>query len=238
MIRSNHHSGRLTTFIRKQGFYIALALCIVAVGVVTFLAVGNSESISEQSEVDVQKQEAPNLEQEMSRYSPSPTVTASPTPTASPTATPSATPTKAPVVQQANQSTLTMPLEGEIIKAFSGDTLVYNATLNMWMTHNGVDISAAKDAKVKAAIAGEVKSVETDESKGMVITISHSNQRETVYVGLAEAAVEEGAKVNAGQEIGTAGIPGFESGEGAHLHFEYKVDGKYVDPAENFKEAE
>ena len=48
----------------------------------------------------------------------------------------------------------------------------------------------------------------------------------------ADPFVKEGDKVNAGQQLGTAGIPPFESDLGVHVHFEYLENGKYADPAE------
>jgi murein DD-endopeptidase MepM/ murein hydrolase activator NlpD len=105
----------------------------------------------------------------------------------------------------------------------------------MWMTHNGIDISAAKDTKVVAALPGTVKKIATDPTKGQIVTITHSGNQTTVYVGLSEVNVKEGAKVNAGQKIGVAGTPGFEAAEGPHLHFEYIQNGSYVDPVKNME---
>ena len=55
-----------------------------------------------------------------------------------------------------------MPVEGEIIKELSKDTLVYSETLKEWITHLGIDIKAEKTSVVKAAEAGTVKSIKND----------------------------------------------------------------------------
>ena len=102
------------------------------------------------------------------------------------------------------------------------------------MTHNGVDISAENSDEVVAALPGEIASVKNDDSKGKTVEVSHSDGSRTVYAGLSEVVVEEGGKINAGQKLGIAGTPSFEADKGAHLHFEYIVDGKYKDPVEYF----
>lgn len=225
-----NNAGKFKNFMKKNGFYVGLLACVLVVGVAVFLAAG-SQPVEEPQGLDVQKQEAPNLQEELagreSAFA-SPIV-ASPTPSATPSPSPSAS---KPTSGGRASVKLTMPLDGEIIKSFSGETLIYNPTLNMWMTHNGIDISAAKQTKVVAALAGEVKDVQMDESKGQIVTLTHANGRETRYYGLSAVAVETGAKVNAGQELGTAGTPPFEASQGAHLHFEYLVDNAYVDPVE------
>ena len=127
---------------------------------------------------------------------------------------------------------MTMPVEGTIIKEFSGDTLVFHETLNMWMTHNGIDIAADEGAEVTAALAGTVSEAYFDSSRGNVVVVEHSGDATTLYAGLSDVAVETGDKINAGQAIGTCGTPGFEASAGPHIHFEYTVDGVHQDPTE------
>lgn len=207
--------------IRKNGFYVALALAITVVGAIAFFAVwgGQKEETPHQS---VQKQESPTLEQQL-------TATRKPSDPPAPTPGPTATPEKKPAAPTAPEK-FTRPVEGEIIKAFSGDTLVYNATLNTWMTHNGIDLAAREEEPVLAALAGEVTEILQDETKGYVVTLTHSGGRMTRYMGLGTLSVEEGAKVNGGQQLGTAATPAFEQAEGVHLHFEYLTDDIYQDP--------
>ncbi len=127
-----------------------------------------------------------------------------------------------------------MPIEGEIIKAFSAETLVHNSTLNMWMTHNGVDISGAQGSDIVAALAGTVEQTYYDETHGNVVVITHNSSRKTLYAGLKDVACATGDKVNAGDKIGTLGTPPFESNDGPHLHFEFTENGEFKDPAEYF----
>jgi len=228
----NQEKG-IKSFLKKNGLIIALVVFLLAVGAVAFFTAGGAQQDEGQ---DVQNQQAPRLEDEIGaiRASQSPRPSTSAAPTASPAPSPSAAPAPSPSASGRSRAKasvkMTMPLKGEIIKAFSGETLVYNATLETWMTHNGIDIAAADDAEV-VALAGTVESVEEDPTRGVVVTIAHSGGKKTVYAGLSECAVKQGDKVNAAQKLGRAGTPAFEAREGAHLHFEVLVDGKYVDPA-------
>ena len=130
------------------------------------------------------------------------------------------------------QTKLQMPVDGEIVRAFSGEELVYNKTLNAWSTHNGIDISAKEGDLVGAALAGEVAEAKMDSTLGWVVTLNHTDNQTTIYAGLSEVFVEKGDKVNAGQQLGSAGTPPFESDLGVHVHFEYLKDGEYMDPTE------
>ena len=63
----------------------------------------------------------------------------------------------APKVEVKKELKFKMPVEGEIIKEFSKDTLVYSETLKEWITHLGIDIKAEKTSVVKASEEGTVK---------------------------------------------------------------------------------
>ena len=125
-----------------------------------------------------------------------------------------------------------MPVEGEILREFAKDSLVYSATLDEWITHNGIDIAADKTTVVKASEAGTVKSIKNDPRYGLTIVIEHVNGFSSVYSNLLTAEfVEEGETVEKGQTIGTVGNTAtFEIADESHLHFEILKDSEYVDP--------
>jgi murein DD-endopeptidase MepM/ murein hydrolase activator NlpD len=130
---------------------------------------------------------------------------------------------------------LTKPIKGQIINKFSGDNHVSFPALNMWMTHNGVDIKAEKGASVGAALGGTVIEVSTDEANGGMVVISHTGNAVTVYAGLDNIIVKKDDKVNAGQKIGEIGEMPKELDLSYHLHFEYKVGDAWTDPEKYFK---
>lgn len=124
------------------------------------------------------------------------------------------------------------PVEGEIIKTYAKDNLVYSETLQEWTTHLGIDIKADKTTVVKAAEAGTVKTIKNDPRYGLTIIIEHDQGYQTVYANLLSSEfVIEGEKVDKGQSIGTVGNTAtFEIVDEPHLHFEILKDGVQIDP--------
>ena len=125
-----------------------------------------------------------------------------------------------------------IPVEGEIMREYAKDNLVYSATLDEWVTHNGIDIAAEKTTVVKASAEGTVKSIKNDPRYGLTIVIEHVNGFTTVYSNLLTAEfVEEGETVEQGETIGTVGNTAtFEIADEAHLHFEILKDNENLDP--------
>lgn len=124
------------------------------------------------------------------------------------------------------------PVEGEVIKEYAKDKLVYSNTLGEWIVHDGIDIKANKTTVVKASAEGTVKSIKNDPRYGLTVIVEHSNGFTSVYSNLLTAEfVVEGEKVKQGQTIGTVGTTAtFEISDEPHLHFEIRKDGNSLDP--------
>ena len=128
-----------------------------------------------------------------------------------------------------------MPVDGKVSAAYSGDELVYNNTLADWRTHNGIDISAAAGAQVKAAMAGTVARVTEDDMWGNVVEVV-SGDLTLRYCGLAEdAAVKEGDTVSLGQQLGLLAEVPAEVAEEPHLHLEVLRGEATINPEEIMK---
>ena len=129
------------------------------------------------------------------------------------------------------------PVDGEIMKGYAKDNLVYSETLQEWTTHLGIDIKAEKTTVVKAAEAGTVKSIKNDPRYGLTIVIEHNDGYETVHSNLLSSEfVVEGEKVEKGQSIGTVGnTAAFEVADEPHLHFEILKDSIPIDPTTYMK---
>ena len=142
--------------------------------------------------------------------------------------------TNKPVETKEGQKELNFekPVDGEIVKEYAKDNLVYSNTLQEWTTHLGIDIKADKTTVVKAAETGTVKTIKNDPRYGLTIVIEHENGYQTVYSNLLSSEfVVEGEKVEKGQSIGTVGnTAAFEIADEAHLHFEVLKDSIQVDP--------
>ncbi len=126
----------------------------------------------------------------------------------------------------------TIPVEGEIIRGYAKDTLIYSETLQEWITHTGIDIKAPRTTVVKAAEKGKVFAIKNDPRYGLTVIIEHVNGFKTVYSNLLTTEfVSEGDNVEKGQSIGTVGnSASFEIIDEPHIHFEILKDDIQVDP--------
>lgn len=134
--------------------------------------------------------------------------------------------------EEAKDPTFKMPVEGEIIKHYGKEKLIYSNTLKEWTTHLGIDIKADKTTVVKASADGTVKSIKNDPRYGLTVVLEHNNGFTSVYANLLTAEfVVVGEKVKAGQTLGTVGNSAtFEILDEPHLHFEIIKEGNSIDP--------
>lgn len=140
-------------------------------------------------------------------------------------------------VEKVADPTFIKPVEGEILREFANENLVYSETLKEWITHNGIDIKADSKTIVKAASEGTIKSIKNDPRYGITVVIEHVNGFVSVYSNLLTAEfVKEGEIVKQGQTIGTIGnTASFEIADESHLHFEILKDNEYLNPSEYIK---
>ncbi len=124
------------------------------------------------------------------------------------------------------------PLNGEILNEFSDGELVKSKTLNVWKTHDGVDIAGAADEKVKSMTSGTVTKVYEDQMLGSCVIVDHGGGLEGYYCNLSkDIPVAEGQSVSAGTILGSVGNTAEgEISEDSHLHFAVKKNGDWIDP--------
>jgi murein DD-endopeptidase MepM/ murein hydrolase activator NlpD len=96
--------------------------------------------------------------------------------------------------------------------------------------HTGVDWAAPMGTPVYAAGNGVVEKEGWESGYGKFVMIRHTNGYETAYGHLSAYArgTQEGAHVRQGQVIGFIGSTGLSTG--SHLHFEIRINGRFVDP--------
>ncbi len=96
--------------------------------------------------------------------------------------------------------------------------------------HKGVDFAAPAGAPVRASGDGVVEFVGKQRGYGNVIVLRHRDGISTLYAHLRGFAgtLVAGDKVQQGELIGFVGSTGWATGP--HLHYEFMVDGKHVDP--------
>ncbi|WP_247709518.1 peptidoglycan DD-metalloendopeptidase family protein [Guyparkeria sp. SB14A] len=96
--------------------------------------------------------------------------------------------------------------------------------------HNGVDLAAPTGTPVKSAASGRVTFVGWKHGYGKVVQVRHDAKHETLYAHLSgfKGNLKRGVSVDKGATIGFVGMTG--AATGPHLHYEFKVHGKALDP--------
>lgn len=192
---------------QKAGFYIALAGCLVLVGVAAVQirsrppVVPENRPMATAQPAGAQPDFVETLDQALSQ------------------------PTVAPLAYQ-------WPVDGrEIVTEHSPDTPIWSDTLFQWQPHAGIDIAAALGEAVRAVAEGTVLRAYKDPLLGNIIELSHRDGTVTRYASLMTLdAVTVGETVVAGQIIGAVGSSAAsESAMQAHLHFEAYQNGEWID---------
>lgn len=102
--------------------------------------------------------------------------------------------------------------------------------LNKIRAHKGVDYAAATGTPIKATGDGRVVHVGRKGGYGNTVIIKHGQTYQTLYAHMSRYAngIRTGSNVNQGQVIGYVGATGLATGP--HLHYEFQVSGRHVDP--------
>lgn len=102
--------------------------------------------------------------------------------------------------------------------------------LNKIRAHKGVDYAAATGTPIKATGDGRVVHVGRKGGYGNTVVIKHGQTYQTLYAHMSRYAsgIRVGSNVNQGQVIGYVGMTGLATGP--HLHYEFQVSGRHVDP--------
>src|SRR3546814_439477 len=97
----------------------------------------------------------------------------------------------------------------------------------------GVDIDGRIGDPVEAPAGGKVK-IGRDERAGLHVIIDHGNGVVSSYSHLSKVDLKDGDTVRPGQVFAAVGNTGNvqkgKGGDGSHLHYRVKVNGKDVDP--------
>ena len=113
-----------------------------------------------------------------------------------------------------SDSRFRMPVDGEIIRAYSGKG-----------GNEGIDIAAPEGTVVVAAGDGEVALVSRNSDQTAILLIRHPNDVFTVYANLKDVELSTGAPVTEGQPVGV-----IAGGDKQFLHFEVRIGTESTDP--------
>jgi murein DD-endopeptidase MepM/ murein hydrolase activator NlpD len=204
-----------------KGYYIALILCAIAIGVSGYLYYQNA------GEPDPQLG-SPTLGANATLPSGNHIQAVATEPSGTSPRVPK------PTTPAKTKLNTCLPVEGQTVAVYAMDSLSYNPTTRDWRVHDGIDIAADAGSTVCAAADGTVYTVYEDDTMGTTVVIRHEGGYVTQYASLAkEVCVSPGQTVEMGQAIGTVGASALlESAIGDHVHFSVTCDGEPMDPNE------
>ncbi|MBQ6711717.1 MAG: peptidoglycan DD-metalloendopeptidase family protein [Clostridia bacterium] len=251
---------RALQFAESKGFYMILGLCVVAIGVSTYVLFFTAPQ-EKPVEGELINQSA--TEPKVSAVNPVPDVKVpqeQPTQPAAPEkptepehsvsdVPPAQTPVTEPkpvvrtdppsnAVQVSGNTKVKTPVftypvkESQVQREYSGEALVFDPTMGDWRTHGGTDFACDEGDEVLAVLDGVVAEIYEDAMMGQCLRIDHGAQLESLYCGvLPQDGIKVGTKVATGQTIGRVGDDVLaESAQECHLHLEMTEEGVAVDP--------
>lgn len=178
-------ANKVKSLLGGPGFYAVLALCVLAVGVGGYFLLFGEPAQTEaptgpDTAASAPVEDLPEHEPVVETVPPE-----EPEEETEPVVMPEVTiPVDDTPVVAEEPHVVVLPIQGEVLTAFSVDQLLYNETLDDWRTHDGVDIAAAEGDAVLAACAGTVSSITDDPLMGTTVVIQHSGGYETTYANL------------------------------------------------------
>lgn len=122
---------------------------------------------------------------------------------------------------------LVRPVPGAITSPFGPR---HHPILGYTRMHTGVDMTAPQGQDIKAGAGGTVILADTYGGYGLTVIIDHGGGMTTLYAHQSRVFVSRGELVTSGEVVGEAGSSGLATGP--HLHFEVRIDGTPVDPAD------
>lgn len=224
----------------KAGFYIVTAACLLIVGGASWFALSNyanangnisdlqgeseyngspssyieSKAESVKSEIVEKKQQTESFISDQATESKSSADTAS----------------EAASAVEKGIKAFTMPVQGEVLKEYSNNSLQYSSTFGDMRLHSGIDIACQKGTAVSACSDGTVTTVEQNTALGNTVAIDHGDGLIVKYSSLDNIKVKTGDRVSAGDVIGEAGTVTCECEDSDHIHLEVSRNGEILSP--------
>ena len=242
----------------RLGFYVALSVCMVAVGLAIWSAYTSFNDYAEEGDsgyFSSLSSATVSVAQEMTGVKESDRAAET---NASPTASAEA-PTQAPTRSKSfiiyesatlpdteeamNDSelsslqavlrvadSLVYPTKDRTVTKGYSEEAVYSETMRDYRAHTGCDFKAEQGESVYAMCRGTVKDISVSELYGVIVEVE-SQGFSVYYCGLdPELNVEKGDELNSGDTVGTVGGVPCENADEPHIHVEIRVGNKLIDP--------
>ncbi|WP_040726252.1 peptidoglycan DD-metalloendopeptidase family protein [Thiomicrorhabdus sp. Kp2] len=105
----------------------------------------------------------------------------------------------------------------------------FHPVLKKWRSHRGVDYGGPKNTPIRVTGNGKIIARGWGNGYGNHIKVQHAGKYMTVYGHLNKfGKYKKGQFVKQGDVIGYMGMTGLATG--VHLHYEFRINGKHVDP--------
>ena len=241
MMINDENKKSLARMMKSRGVYIALAVCVLAAGFVSYSVsrvsripqeTGTLKTTQPSTYVHINERVLPGdittFPAEITREPQTESTSAAPETEAvfEDAADPVEDTSEAP-----RELSFSLPVNTKTGKDFSMGIPVFSATMNDYRTHNGVDFTADAGAPVCAIAQGKVTRVANDSLFGNTVTVDHGGGVVSTVSGLAdEGLIREGADVSGETVLGVVGEIPVEAADGSHIHLEIRVDGVLQDP--------
>ena len=110
----------------------------------------------------------------------------------------------------------------------SGFGMREHPILQTMRAHTGVDYAAPVGTSVIYVADGVVAESSFQGGYGNMVVIQHNAHQSTAYAHLSRMNVRKGQTIKQGDVVGAVGSTGLSTGP--HLHFEFRINGRHVDP--------
>jgi murein DD-endopeptidase MepM/ murein hydrolase activator NlpD len=123
----------------------------------------------------------------------------------------------------------------EFSRVTSGFAMRFHPIHQRMMAHTGVDYGAPVGTPARTVADGTVEFAGWQGGYGNTVIVRHGGDKTTLYAHLSRIDVRRGERVQQGQRIGAVGATG--TATGPHLHYEFRVGGRHVDPLRAARQA-
>ena len=127
---------------------------------------------------------------------------------------------------------LAWPVDGAVVVPFHAPPPAAGGAASGFV-RDGIEIAAAAGTPVRVVHGGTVAFAGPFMGYGRLVIVRHGERDYSLYGDLDAVDVAKGAQVDAGQVLGTVGVP--PAGGPAGLYFELQIDGRAADPLQWLK---
>ena len=126
---------------------------------------------------------------------------------------------------QVNPANMIWPTQGQVKVGYGW---VRHPVYRDWRFHPGIELSTPTNAPALAVMDGRIEHIQSERTQGLTVTLTHGDDWQTVYRGLAQLRVREGEIVKRGQIIGIVGLG--EDSQHGRLLFEIRQGDTPLEP--------